>query len=104
MSVIPITSTSTTKPASENRAVSTIPIATSSLHREGRKSVISGPFQFLLGDALLDQVVGCINGMLTACYSYDAVSRAGSKNAFFGDLNVGSANLLDFYQGTTSRA
>lgn len=73
-----------------------------SLHSEVAEGVVSGAFHLLLGDALLDEVLGRVYGVRVAGYRDDAVSGSRRKNSFLRYLDVGAAHLLDFYQRTTA--
>ena len=70
----------------------------------GAATVVSGSFSFLLADALLDEVLGCADGVRRSANRHPAVASARSINALLRDLNVRTAKVLDLQQSLTTRA
>lgn len=59
---------------------------------------LAGPLRLLLLDALLDQVVGHVDGVRAARDGHDAVAGAGREDALLADLDVGPGQVLDLDQ------
>lgn len=59
---------------------------------------LAGPLRLLLLDALLDQVVGHVDGVRAARDGHDAVPGAGREDALLADLDVGPGQVLDLDQ------
>lgn len=78
-------------------AIVSLTSAASLLH-QARDGVVAGPFQLLLLDLLLDEVLRVADRGLRAGDGDDPVAGAGREGALLGDLDVGAGHLLDLDQ------
>ena len=65
---------------------------------------LAGPLGLLLADLLFHQVLGRADGLRRAQQSHDPVAGAGAEHALLGDLDGGTAQVLDLQQVPAGRA
>ena len=65
---------------------------------------LAGPLGLLLADLLLHQVLGRADGLRRAHQRDDPVTGARPEHALLGDLDGGTAEVLDLHQITAARA